>query len=126
MDLVKPTAKFYSRGFQGNSFYIFLKFILFFINFRILYEFLNRPMASRHQPGPAAKTPGLAHASGHGARAQGGGHQTLAGRGGVATAGSPTTGPRRGLHSEHGGGSGVAPGKVAEGGAHPRMPSTAR
>jgi hypothetical protein len=119
MDLVKPTAKFYSRGFQGNLFYIFLKFILFFMNFRILYEFLNQPMASRHQPG-------LAHASGHGARAQGGGHRTLAGRGGVATAGSPTTGPRRGLHGEHGGGSGVAPGKVAEGGAHPRMPSTAR
>jgi hypothetical protein len=38
--------------------------------------------------------------------------------GGVATADSPAMGPRRGLHREHGEGSGVALTKVAEGGAH--------
>jgi hypothetical protein len=38
--------------------------------------------------------------------------------GGVAAAGSSVTGPQRGLHGEHGEGSGVAPGKVAEGAAH--------
>jgi hypothetical protein len=40
--------------------------------------------------------------------------------------GSPTMGPRRGLHREHGEGSGVASGKVAEGGAHPGRLSTTR
>jgi hypothetical protein len=47
-------------------------------------------------------------------------------RGGTAAAGLLATGPRRGLHREHGEGSGVAPGKVAEGGAHPGRLSTAR
>jgi hypothetical protein len=37
---------------------------------------------------------------------------------GVAAADSPAMGPRRGLHREHGEGSGVALTKVAEGGAH--------
>jgi hypothetical protein len=41
MDLLKPIAKIYSRGFQVNLFCIFLRFILFSMNFRILYKFLE-------------------------------------------------------------------------------------
>jgi hypothetical protein len=62
----------------------------------------------------------------HGAAHLVGGHRTSAVRGGVAAAGSPTMGPRRGLHGEHGGGSGVAPGKVAKGGAHLGRPPMVR
>jgi hypothetical protein len=57
---------------------------------------------------------------------QGGSHRTQFIHGGAAAAGSPATSPRCGLHGEHGRGSGVAPGKVVEGGAHPRRPSMAR
>jgi hypothetical protein len=35
-------------------------------------------------------------------------------------------GPQHGLHGKHGGGSGVAPGKVVEGGAHPGRRSMVR
>jgi hypothetical protein len=87
---------------------------------------LNRPRATRHRPGPVVKMPGLAMPAGVAHARSGGGHRTPAIRGGAAAAGSLATGPQRGLHEEHGGGSGVAPGKVAEGWAHPRRSSTVR
>jgi hypothetical protein len=40
--------------------------------------------------------------------------------------GSPVVVSQRGLYGEHGGDSKVAPGKIAEGGAHPGRPSIAR
>jgi hypothetical protein len=53
-------------------------------------------------------------------------HRTPTVRSGMAGASSSVMGPRRGLHGEHGEGSRVALGKVAEGGAHLVRPSTVR
>jgi hypothetical protein len=69
---------------------------------------------------------GRAHANGCGVSRPGGGHRTPTARSVVAGAGSSVMGPRQGLHGEHREGSGVVPGKVAEGGAHMVRPSTVR
>jgi hypothetical protein len=54
---------------------------------------------------------GPTHASRLGVAHPEDGHSTPAVRGGAADTGSPAVSPRRGLHREHGGGSGVAPGR---------------
>jgi hypothetical protein len=66
MDLVKPTAKIYSRGFEGNLFCIFLNFIKIYMNFKSLnnlwdlnqFERKENPAHStvlKAAHGPAAK-----------------------------------------------------------------------
>jgi hypothetical protein len=37
--LIKPAVDIYSRGIEGNLFYIFMTFIKFYMNFRTLNEF---------------------------------------------------------------------------------------